>query len=162
MWSAHLKLPEKVRRHLVVFFSRDGQFKHNNIQSCMDFFQCFLKCWIQCALDTPELHCYNSSRFSPNLSATPPFETLLRMYETFGFVVADIYLTVNCQMWWLSIQQSTVTHIVPSQVDGRCAPLLTSLHPYKTPFALIPGFQRNSILSTVLLMYPPPTCDSWS
>ncbi len=46
MGSEHLKLPENVSRHLEVFFGRDGQFKHNNIHSCMDFFQCFLKCWI--------------------------------------------------------------------------------------------------------------------
>ncbi len=69
-----------------------------------------------------------------------------------------------------------------SQVSGRCAPHLASLHPYKSPFVLIPGFlrrtqsaplphpltlevqkgsavqvQRKSILSAALLMCPPPT-----
>ncbi len=33
---------------------------------------------------------------------------------------------------------------VESQVDGRCAPRLASLHPYQTPFVLIPGFLRRT------------------
>ncbi len=41
MGSEHLKLPENISRHLVTFFSRDGQFKHNNIHRCMAFFNAF-------------------------------------------------------------------------------------------------------------------------
>ncbi len=75
--------------------------------------------------------------------------------------------------------------LVITQVDGRCALHLASLHPYKTPFVLTSGFlrrtqseplivvqnrhrasayfgsavqvQRKSSLSTALLMCSPPT-----
>ena len=107
-----------------------------------------------------------------------------------GLVHREISCVITCS--------HVCIHKEASQVDGRCAPHLTSLHSYKTPFILIPGFlrctqsaqvctyepyfkykrgvivvqnrhrtsayfrsaiqvQRKSILSTVLLMYPPPT-----
>ncbi len=34
--------------------------------------------------------------------------------------------------------------LAPSQVDGRCALHLASLHPYKTPFVLTSGFLRRT------------------
>ncbi len=53
--------------------------------------------------------------------------------------------------------ESLIYYPVTAQVDGRCTPHLASLHPYQTPFVLIPGFFRRTQSAPLINLGTPST-----
>ncbi len=53
-------------------------------------------------------------------------------------------------------------HSVLTQVDGRCAPHLASLHPYKTPFVLCTNFSGTEKVKRCAFYVPPTNLGRYS